>query len=253
MRQTRLVGKFIIKLISLYRINDEMKFWITVILLILTILPCSGIPGDTLSCDTVLNTPAIGVMFKGGTNVVLNHKGEVVEGVLAVDTDLWTTGPLVLFQGGTRIMINEAGKVYEGFPAVNFIGEASNGKFYEFKAMTVTFFDKQGRVSAGSAAQGIEYICKDGTVILSDPGAEIRFYSSGNIRQITPVETVKLSINTNEKISFMAHRPIVFDSDGYVMQGISAKKATFVDQNGNTVTKHPGDIIKFNSDGMLIN
>ena len=51
----------------------------------------------------------------------------------------------------------------------------------------------------------------------------------------------------------MAHRPIVFNRDGYVMQGISAKKATFVDQNGNTVIKHPGDIIKFNSDGMLIN
>lgn len=229
-----------------------MKYLIASILMIMTTLPGMSVNGDTLSCDTVMSTPSSMVMFKGGTNVVLNRDGKVVEGVLAIDTDMWTTGPLVLFAGSTRIMINNDGRVYEGFPAVNFIAEATNGVFYEFKALAVTFFDDEGRVSVGSASHGIEYVCRDGTVLDSEPGAEIAFYPSGVLRKATLADAVKLSINSNEKISFMAHKPVYFNSDGYVTQGVSAKKATFLSTDGTTVLKHPGDILKFNSNGILI-
>ena len=220
--------------------------------MIMTALSGMGVNGEHLSCDTVMSTPLSMVMFKGGTNVVLNRDGKVVEGVLATDTDRWTTGPLVLFAGSTRVMLNNDGKVYEGFPAVNFIAEATNGVFYEFKAMAVTFFDNEGRVSVGAASHGIEYMCRDGAALYSEPGTEIAFYPSGVLRKATPAEAVKLSINRNEKIFFMAHKSVFFDRDGYVTQGVSAKKATFLSTDGTTVIKHPGDILKFSSNGILI-
>ena len=40
--------------------------------------------------------------------------------------------------------------------------------------------------------------------------------------------------------------------EGYVSQGVTAKKTTFVDRNGNTVTKQQGDVVRFDSNGLLI-
>lgn len=222
-------------------------------ILFLTIsLTCSASDIDTLRNDTLMSTPGFTAYFKGGTSVKTNSIGEVVEGVLAVDTDLWTTGPLVFFASGFKIKINELGRVYTGVSAMNFIALARNNIFYEFKGKTPIAFDSQGFVIEGFLAQSVEFVTIDGIHFRTEPGTDIRFYSSGEIMRVTLSDSDKLSINKNEKIAFMARRQITFSQEGYVLQGVTAKKSTFVDSNGNSITKQQGDVVRFDSNGLLI-
>ncbi|MBO7142268.1 MAG: hypothetical protein J6V76_04080 [Bacteroidales bacterium] len=229
-----------------------MSKFFAIIFFVAAVAECFASGADTLKHDTLMNTASLKVMFKGGFPVTLNSQGYVVEGVLAAETDLWTTGPLVSFAAGFKIKLNNDGKVYEGFTAVNFIAQACNGTFYELKANTPVAFNNAGMIIEGSPAQGLEYVCNDGTRIFSEPGTDVKFYPSGQIKRLTLAETTKLSINKDEKISFMGLRSVQFDMEGFVIQGTTAKKATFVTQNGTTVVKTQGEIVKFDSHGMLI-
>lgn len=232
--------------------NTNIMVKLLAILFLTVSLTCSASQIDTLRNDTLMSTPAFTACFKGGTVVKKNSMGEVVEGVLAVDTDLWTTGPLVFFASGFKIKINEWGKVYTGVSVANFIAQACNNNFYEFKGKTPIAFDPQGLVIEGFLAQSIEFVTIDGIHFWTMPGTDVRFYSSGKIMRVTLSDTEKLSINKNEKIAFMAHHQVTFNHEGYVSQGVTAKKATFVDRYGNTVTKQQGDVVRFDQDGLLI-
>lgn len=239
------------KLIYLPQNTNRMVKLLTILFLTLS-LTCSASESDTLRNDTLMSTPGFSAYFKGGTVVKKNSMGEVIEGVLAVDTDLWTTGPLVFFASGFKIKINERGYVYSGVSVANFIALACNNKFYEFKGKTPIAFDSQGLVVEGFLAQSVEFVTVDGIHFWTMPGTDIRFYSSGKVMHATLSATEKLSINQNEKIAFWAHRQITFSPEGYVSQGVTAKKTTFVDRNGNTVTKQQGDVVRFDSNGLLI-
>lgn len=229
-----------------------MKLIITAIILTITVLPCFAVASDTLRCDTIMNVYGVNLMFKGGTVIKTNSKNEVVEGVLANDIDLWTTGPLVYFAGGHHIKFNENGKVYFGFPAVNFIAQACNGVFYEFKALSRIDFNNKGLVTEGTVEHQFLYLCRDGSEVFSMNGGVVKFYPDGSIMQLSPSENVKLSINANVKILFMGHKFVIFNTDGYVSQGTLARKSTLTTQHGTTVTKLQGEMVTFDSNGMLI-
>ena len=238
-------------LIYLRRNTNRMIKLLAIFLLGFSI-SCSGSETDSLRHDTLMSTPGFRAMFKGGTSATMNSKGEVVEGVLAVDTDLWTTGPLVYFAAGYKIKINELGQVFAGVSAVNFIAQACNGAFYEFQGKSPIAFDSGGRVIEGFLSQGAEFVTRDGVRFFSMPGTDVRFFPNGDIMRVTLSDTEKLSINKFEKIAFMAHHPVVFGYDGYVTQGTTAKKSTFVDSNGNSVVKQQGATVRFDSNGLLI-
>ncbi len=64
--------------------------------------------------DTALISSGPKINLQGDTTVILNLKGEVVEGTLKANTYLWTGRRLLYFKAGHRILLNDEGNVISG-------------------------------------------------------------------------------------------------------------------------------------------
>ena len=208
-----------------------------------------GIWSDTLKKDSLMQTPSIKVMFKGGTPYKTDG-GFVVEGTLLFDTDLWTTGPLVMFSSAGSLTFNSVGRVTQGVLSVNVLAACMDNRYREFKRGTRVFFNDKGLVFRGTLHESIS-VTIDGQVVHSKEDSPIEFYANGGIKNIVPSENFKFTSKEGIKFIIAADSQIKFDSNGNFLEGYLAKKINFVIE-GQTIYMSLGQCVRFSDEGNLL-
>ena len=120
---------------------------------------------DTLLQDTEKLTGGTVVLFKAGTTVTFNSRGNVISGTLAKNTRLWTPCPNVMFAEGTVVNFNSKGKVISGVIAF----EAqywTAGPYIYLKKGSPVIFNQEGKLISGIPESDINLEIKKDFLVL---------------------------------------------------------------------------------------
>jgi hypothetical protein len=192
------------------------KLFISVfICLIFHYLPVSAQDTLFLKNDSLMISTGPKIYFKGDTNIIVNKKGEIIEGILLRNNYLWSGRRLLLFREKSLIRFNQKGNVIAGYLA----------------EMAALFTAKQTLNIRGNSY-----------VVFSDEG----FLREGELSS-------DMSFPVNGKpIEFKRARKVYFNDDGQLIGGTLSKREQLLNTEGKTKAYRSGTTVFFNEESEVV-
>ena len=185
------------------------------ICLILCYLPISAQDTLFLKTDSLMISTGPKIYFKGDTNIIVNKKGEIIEGILLNNTYLWTGRRLLLFREKSLIRFNQKGNVIAGYLA----------------EMAALFTTKQSL-----------NVRSNSYVVFNDEG----FLREGELSS-------DMSFPVKGKpIEFKRARAVYFNDDGQLIGGTLAKREQLLNTEGKIKVHRSGTTVFFNEEGEVV-
>ncbi|MBP2652018.1 MAG: hypothetical protein H6Q74_2843 [Firmicutes bacterium] len=211
----------------------------------------------TLVNDTRIVPPGrisvIGIPeFKKGTTVILNEKGEVMEGTLTSYTDLPCVGGAPFYYGS--YFANDQSLI--------------PNRILNFKPGTKVTFNEKGEVTKGTINGAFVFIPIDlvNTVWVQD-GTEVSFHENGVLSTgilhtstyFRPLGWVKFINENNSEnliapgfVLFKGGAQIAINDKGEVIKGTLNNDTKLISSSGNIKVYEAGTTVEFDDNGVVV-